>query len=70
MSEEYWSDENWAVGALERMEKAFKHYKARCEHLESKLSEGRDLVDMLATDIPDLAAWSIEVDTLLESLGD
>lgn len=31
-----------------------------------KLTEGRNLVDMYATDLPELTDWSKEVDGLLE----
>lgn len=39
---------------------------SRVDLLIKALCEGRDLVDMLATDIPDMAAWSTEVNKLLE----
>lgn len=57
-----------ALKDIEFLEGERKRLWERCRSLESKLCEGRNLVDMLATDIPDLAAWSSEVDKLLEEL--
>jgi len=38
----------------------------RINQVIMKLTEGRNLVDMYATDLPELADWSREVDELLE----
>lgn len=64
--EGYWSDNNWAVSALESIQAEVKQLQGICGRLEDKLVEGRNLVDMYATDLPELTDWSKEVDRLLE----